>query len=343
LSLKKVPDYRPVGSARRENDDIYLQTAGEKIRLEDIESIPYQSEYASRSEGIVDTTILSRKRVTLVGLGSVGSALAVYLAESSVGRFRLVDPDRLSAANVSRHACDIRHLGRLKTRAVKDLILARNPQVRVQTFEEDFLSLTFEARAERLAGSDLVIASTDSSSCQFQVNEVCLDQKLPSLYVGCYARAQAGEVVYVIPGLTPCFNCLLEFRAEARSEIISREQSLPYRDDDDTGFQGEPGLAIDIGYVTSVAAGFALSMLAPESERRTLLDPVRNLVMFHAGSQPEKKYAGLFTMPFDYVRARVKRKEPCEVCQSIYHSPISNRDEIHKEETENDTEGTQLG
>jgi molybdopterin/thiamine biosynthesis adenylyltransferase len=275
---------------------------------------------------------LARKLIVVVGSGSVGSSLAVYLAEGSVGRFRVIDKDRLTAANVSRHAADIHHLGRFKTKAVRDLILARNPQAQAETFEEDFLELSFEAQAKRFNGADLVIAATDSNDCQFMVNEVSLHLRVPSLYVGCYSRAQAGEVVYVIPGETPCFRCLMEFRVQARAELNSRERRQAYRDRRDGGFKAEPGLAIDIGYMTSVAASFALALLAPDPERQALLDSERNLVMFHAGSEPGERYAGLFTMPFDYVRARTKRDRACEACLSA-----------NMEGTINGTDRTQSG
>jgi len=317
FSLNTNPELKKVGTARKQDHEIYFHVADEKKRLSDIEVISFQSEYKSRTEGIVDTEMLTQKLIALVGLGSVGSILAVYLAEASVGRFRLIDMDHLSAANVSRHACDLYHLGRHKTKAVKDLILARNPRIQVDSFEEDFLALSFENQAKILADADLVIASTDSNACQFSVNEVCLHLKLPSLYVGCYERARAGEVVYVIPGLTCCFNCLMEFRSQTLGGIKTRERSMPYSDEKEAGFQAEPGLAIDIGYVTSVAAAFALALLVPDSRGPALLDPRRNLVLLHGGSQPESPYSELFKMPFDYVCAKIKRDRRCELCQNL--------------------------
>jgi molybdopterin/thiamine biosynthesis adenylyltransferase len=322
FNLDTNPGLKKVGTARKQDDEIYFHVAGEQKSLRDIEVIPFQSEYASRAEGIVDTEMLNQKLVALVGIGSVGSVLAVYLAEASVGRFRLIDMEHFSAANVSRHACDLYHLGRHKTKAVSDLIKARNPRIQVDSFEEDFLTLSFESQASMLADADLVIASTDSNACQFAVNEVCLHLKLPSMYVGCYERAHAGEVLYVIPGLTPCFNCVMEFRSHTLGEIKTRERRIPYSDEKSAGFQAEPGLAIDIGYVTSVAAAFALALLAPGSRGSALLDPTRNLVMLHAGSQPESPYNGLFDMPFDYVCARIKRDRQCELCHGLHQSGV---------------------
>jgi len=300
-----------VGRARRENNSITFEIDSEDT---DISIIPYHTEFISRTEGIVDTTALTAKQVALVGLGSVGSNLAVYLAQSSVGQFCLIDIDTLSASNISRHACNSRDLGRHKTKALRDLILYRNPKAVIETFEEDFLKLTFDDQVERLRGSNLVIASTDSNAAQFMVNDVCRYLGIPSLYVGCYERACAGEIVFVIPSKTPCFNCIMEFRQSTLGEINIKERRMPYTNEDPSGLKAEPGLAIDIGYVTTVAASYALAVLEPDSSRNVLLDPERNLILVHSGNQPHKKYAEIFRMPFDLVFCKVRRDEACEVC-----------------------------
>ncbi|MBW2063312.1 MAG: ThiF family adenylyltransferase [Deltaproteobacteria bacterium] len=318
-SLEKHSHLQLVAKVYRESEGIYLLLSGKKkVLWEKLEIIPYLNEFTSRAQGIVDTAQLSEKLVSLIGLGSIGSVLALYLAQSSVGRFRLIDMDTFSASNVSRHACDMRYLGRYKTKAVGELILNRNPKVCIETFEEDFLNLPFEIQMKRLDGSDLVIASTDSTTCQFMINEVCLELKIPSLYVGCYERAQASEVVFVIPGMTPCLNCLMEFRLENIEGIKRKKRRIPYSDEDPNGFQAEPGLAVDISYPTIVAAAYALALLMPDSRRGVLLDPQRNLILLHSGNQPQGKYAEIFKMPFDYLYGRAKRNKRCELCQSVH-------------------------
>jgi hypothetical protein len=313
-----------IGEARRNRQGIYLSLQGKKVVWNQVNIIPYQAEYTSRAEGIIDTRLLAKKIVTLIGLGSVGSCMAVYLAQASVGRFRLLDMYTLSASNVSRHACDMHHLGRYKTRAVKDLILARNPSASVETFEEDFLDLAFDSQTERINGSDLVIASTDSTPCHFMVNEACLREHVSSLYVGCYERAQAGEIVFVIPGKTPCFNCLMEFRSKSLGKLKLKSRRIPYTNEDPADFQAEPGLAVDIAYQTVVATAYALALLLPDSPRRLLLDSQRNLILLHSGSQPRDKHAKVFTMPFDFILGRATRSNGCEVCRNLTQEDFEN-------------------
>jgi len=313
-SLHPRDDLRRV--ARWSSGKIEVISCNFPMDLSEVEVIPLFDEFTSRSQGVIDTDKLAAKKVAAIGAGSVGSEILLHLAQSGVENMSIFDPDTLSASNLSRHACDLNDLGRYKTLAVRDLILRRNTRAKVRTFEEDFLSVEWEEQMNRLQGSDLVIASTDSNAAQFVVNEICHELAIPSLYVGCYERACAGEILFVIPGKTPCFNCFMEFRQSQMEGLKKNEKRIPYSDEDPASFKAEPGLAIDISYIVSVASAYALSMLLEDdSERKSLLDPERNLILVHAGTPPRGKYGDIFRMPFDLLLAKVKRDEECPVCQ----------------------------
>jgi len=312
LSLKPRDELKRV--AQYSEGKIEIDQFDLSIPLSEIDPIPILNEFTSRSNGIVDTDLLGQKKVVFIGAGSVGSQIALSLAQSAVGRFSILDPDFLSASNLSRHACDINDLGRYKTLAIRDLILRRNPSAIIETYEEDFLSLGWEEQVMRVQGADLVIASTDSNAVQFMVNEVCHALGIPSLYVGCYERACAGEILFVIPGKTPCFNCIMEFRQSNLKETKKKERRVPYSDEDPNSFKGEPGLAIDISYIVSIASAYALAMLLEDSERKGLLGFDRNLILIHSGNPPKGNYKEYFHMPFDLLFAKVKRDEECLVC-----------------------------
>jgi hypothetical protein len=313
LSLKPQDGLKKV--ARIQAEGIELEELSCLIPFSAMETISVEAEFTARSRDVIDTNSLADKQVAFIGLGSVGSQLSLHLAQSALGSFTLLDPDRLSAANLSRHACGLTDLARFKTKAVRDLILNRNPQAVIQTFEDDFLSLTWPEQLERLADADLVIASTDSTPVQFMVNEVCHSLQIPSLYVGCYERACAGEVLFVIPGQTACFNCFMEFRQSYLADLKKKEERVPYSDETPSDFKGEPGLAIDIAYVVAVASAYALALLLPSSSRSQLLDLERNLALVHSGSVPQGRYGEIFQMPFDLLQARIKRDQLCLVCQ----------------------------
>ena len=80
-----------------------------------------RSEHFARIEDRVDVTRLSDLLVVIVGVGTVGSGIAWGLANSSVGRLRLIDGDALKPENLFRHALGHsgqRYLGMNKAEAM---------------------------------------------------------------------------------------------------------------------------------------------------------------------------------------------------------------------------------
>jgi len=277
-----------------------------------IETVALHEELESRRLD-VRTVDFRRKHVTLFGAGSIGSVIAQLLAEAGVGSIRVVDNDTLDASNLSRHACDLNDLGRSKAMAVSDLV--RRRAVASDASARDVLSMPRPALEEMVHLSDLVIATMDSQAAQFLVNEVCITTSRPGVFVQAYERARAGECVVVRPGLGPCLYCCVGFRASLSGDLTVAERRRAYQDADANRLDAEPGLGADIAFLVSVATVFALALLDPEGGRKVLLDDLSALTLIHGGSEPQGPFGPpLFERPFEVVRARVSRDEPCPVC-----------------------------
>ena len=78
---------------------------------------------------------LIEKKVTIVGMGAVGGYALESLARSGIGRFLLVDFDRVNRTNINRQILALEStLGALKVEAAKRRILDINPECRVEIF-----------------------------------------------------------------------------------------------------------------------------------------------------------------------------------------------------------------
>ena len=71
--------------------------------------------------------VLSRKRVAIIGCGSLGSSIAKLLAQGGVGSFLTIDDDIMAAHNTSRHSLGSKTIGFLKADALADSIEADFP------------------------------------------------------------------------------------------------------------------------------------------------------------------------------------------------------------------------
>lgn len=78
---------------------------------------------------------LKKTRVCILGLGGLGSNVAVLLARAGIGYLKLVDFDIVEASNLNRQQYRISHIGLKKTEAMKTIIKEINPFVEVETLD----------------------------------------------------------------------------------------------------------------------------------------------------------------------------------------------------------------
>ena len=174
--------------------------------------LPREADVFNRVRGIFETDVLRHSGIAILGLGSGGSLIASELAKAGVGRFFMMDYDRLEIANVARHVCGLEDVGRLKVNAMREHILAHNPAAEVHVSTE---RLTGESRVKvqaQIAEADasLVIGATDNRESRLLVNRMCLESRTPLILGGVYRRAYGGIVQRVIPGLTACYQCYVQ-------------------------------------------------------------------------------------------------------------------------------------
>ena len=78
---------------------------------------------------------LKETKVCILGLGGLGSNVAVLLARVGIGSLKLVDFDTVEASNLNRQQYRISHIGIKKTEAMKSIIREINPFVEVDILD----------------------------------------------------------------------------------------------------------------------------------------------------------------------------------------------------------------
>lgn len=174
----------------------------------EIKYVPEKSDLYSRSKGLIEVDILENRNVLIVGLGSFGSQIAVELGKAGIGNFTLVDFDRVELSNISRHICGVNELGRLKTFAVRDAILVKNPFAKIVTCEFD-INENLDLLNQLIQKSDLVICVTDNNRSRFNINEIAFTINKPVIYGRAITRAEGGDVFMQKGHASPCYCCLI--------------------------------------------------------------------------------------------------------------------------------------
>jgi adenylyltransferase/sulfurtransferase len=151
-------------------------------------------------------------RVLLVGVGGLGSPVALALAESGLlSVLTLIDPDRVELSNLHRQIllreCDLGSDKVLAATATLRARLGTGGRTERLAIAPRALRLDAENAEALLRGHDLVIEGSDDLRTKFVVNDSACRLGIPAL-IGGVVRF-SGQIVTVWPGAA-CYRCLFE-------------------------------------------------------------------------------------------------------------------------------------
>jgi molybdopterin/thiamine biosynthesis adenylyltransferase len=150
---------------------------------------------------------LSRARITVVGLGALGSMIANHLARAGAGFLRLVDRDFVELDNLQRQVLydeeDVR-AALPKAAAAAGKLARINSEV---TLEARVCDVNHTNAEELVRDVDLLLDGTDNFETRFVLNDACVKLGRPWVYGGCVGSY--GMAMAILPGEGPCFGCLL--------------------------------------------------------------------------------------------------------------------------------------
>jgi len=158
-----------------------------------------------RGIGVEGQRRLREARVSIVGVGGLGSVSALQLAAMGVGHLRLVDHDVVDISNLHRQSLyDMSSLGYPKVEAASRRLGAINPEVKTEPLS---ISVNSETADDAVRGVDVVIDGLDGLKPRYDVNRACLIRKVP--YVFGSALESYGNASSILPHTTPCLECIL--------------------------------------------------------------------------------------------------------------------------------------
>ena len=208
---------------------------------------------------------LSRSKVAIVGAGALGSWEAYFLHKLGVGEIVVIDRDFVDESDIPRTIYSTEHIGRPKVEVLSEVL-------DVKGVFEDLNPST----AEVLDNVDLVIDGTDNVYTRQVINDYCVKNEKPWIYVGILSTY--GNIMPIIPGKTACYRCLFP-------ELPSRP--LP-----------TCAIAGIMSYVPPLAASIAVSLAT-----KILLDEdVDNAIIYFDAK----------TLEFEKIK--VLHREDCPAC-----------------------------
>lgn len=181
--------------------------------LNDEELLRYSRQILLQQFDIAGQLRLKNSRALIIGLGGLGSPVALYLAAAGVGELHLADFDTVDLTNLQRQiAHDTASIGQSKVDSASKRLLAINPQLRLQAHRQ---GLDRDSLAAAVAAVDLVLDCSDNFSTREAVNAACVTAKVP-LVSGAAIRLE-GQLSVFDPRRddSPCYHCIYGHGSEA--------------------------------------------------------------------------------------------------------------------------------
>jgi len=181
--------------------------------LNDEELLRYSRQILLAQVDIDGQLRLKGSRVLIVGLGGLGSPVALYLAAAGVGELHLADFDTVDLTNLQRQVMhDTAAVGLSKVDSAMARLQAINPQVALVAHRQ---ALDDDSLAQAVGAVDLVLDCCDNFATREAVNAACVAAGKP-LVSGAAIRLE-GQLSVFDPRnpLSPCYHCLYGHGSEA--------------------------------------------------------------------------------------------------------------------------------
>ncbi|MFO8023753.1 HesA/MoeB/ThiF family protein [Thiohalophilus sp.] len=219
---------------------------------------------------------LLSSRVLIIGLGGLGSPVAMYLAAAGIGQLVLVDHDRVDLSNLQRQILH-RHkdIGRPKIASAAETLMQLNPQLQITTLDH---KLSDHELRETARNMDIVVDATDNFEIRFALNRICVETGTP-LVSGAAIRMEGQVSVFLNKPGSPCYRCL-------------------YRD------EGEPDTSCSENGVLAPVVGIIGSVQALEVIK----------ILLNIGSTLDGKLLLLDALHMEWRTLTLKQDSECPVC-----------------------------
>lgn len=123
---------------------------------------------------------LKRAKVLIVGVGGLGSPIALYLAGAGVGCIGLMDDDVVSISNLQRQVLySESELGKSKAICAAQRISSLNSEITIRSYPT---RLTKENAREIISQYDLIVDGCDNFATRYIINDVCKELEKPYVY-----------------------------------------------------------------------------------------------------------------------------------------------------------------
>jgi len=185
--------------------------------LTDAELMRYSRQIMLPKFDIAGQLALVNAKVLIVGLGGLGSPVALYLASAGVGHLFLADYDCVDTSNLQRQIIHRENnVNRLKVESAAETLHQLNSLIKTTLYSKRFSLDELDVAINKV---DVVVDCSDNFETRIAINKSCVRNKTP-LVSGAAIRMEGQVSVFDFrQAESPCYQCLFpEMPNESRDQ-----------------------------------------------------------------------------------------------------------------------------
>ena len=267
-----------------------------------------------------DQSAVRNSKIIIIGVGALGSTVALNLVMAGIGELVLIDMDTIELSNLNRQFLwRIEDKGKFKAETAKYVLQQFNSGIKITHFNTTIQDVPPSVFSRQSSQSEMVLVDAlDNFEARRYVNNLAVHNNLPLVSGGMYATL--GNVQVIIPQVTACLECqplipehelqkACTLPGEVRTALQEKQQaelSLKLDLTDRVPLTSEEYFPA-LGSVSSIIGGImsheVLKLLHKNSVDMPVLD---NYLFVDVNHQ-------------SYISIPLNRREDCVVCSTKYH------------------------
>ena len=167
----------------------------------------YSRQIILKKVGVIGQKKLLKSSVLVVGVGGLGSPIAIYLAALGIGKIGIIDKDSVEISNLSRQIIfSTNDLKKSKTTVAINKLRKINPDIKLHSFNKRLTKKNINQIAKNF---DLIVDGSDNFRTRFLINDYCLKNR-KILVSGAISKFDGQVYTFNFSKKkTPCLKCFI--------------------------------------------------------------------------------------------------------------------------------------
>ena len=149
---------------------------------------------------------LKKQKVIIIGVGGIGSPVALYLARAGIYEFGIIDFDKVNKSNLHRQVLfNQLDVGKKKVFVTKKKIQMIDKKIKIKNYD---IKVNKQNLKKIIKNYDYIIDGTDNFISKLSINDECLRQR-KKLFVGSVSQFDAHIFFFDFAKKGPCLRCFM--------------------------------------------------------------------------------------------------------------------------------------